>query len=329
VTAEMPNVREPRGADAALLLYADAARRLSDFTRGRVPTSRDHGPGDYLREARLVAREARRLEELAVLVERANRTSWATIGQIAGGITKQSAQNKWKDTWAELSILADGIHPDALRSRHVSTAQQLAEDLDAWYVRHVQAGEVDDDIERPVSGYLLDPGPAPDLSTYNTQPDDAYEWLLSDHPWARAERIRRVARGWDADLRNADAVHEWTDRIDGTDLDARYAHNPEIAENLRGLAGLMRPIADEQRVRTHLDSAISDEDRVYRLRQQWVTHRHVQGDDDYWYPARLRGPGAAAYPPPASGFRPAAATDEPTDVLPADGQESPKESRPK
>jgi hypothetical protein len=328
VTAEGPNLPEPRGADAAQLLYADDARRLSDLARGLVPTSRDHEPGDYLREALLVAREVKRLMAAAVLVERARGMSWERIGEIAGGITKQSAQKKWEDTAAALDVLVDGIHPDALRSRRVSTARQLAEDLDAWYVRHVQAGEDDDDVKRPVSGYLLDPGPAPDLSRYDTQPDDAYEWLLSDHPWARTERIRRVARGWEADLRNAGAVREWTDRIEGTDLDDRYRHNPAIADNLRELAGFMRPIADEQRVRTHLDSAISDEDRVYRLRQQWVTHRHAQGDGDYQYPARLRGPGAAAYPPPASGFRSAAATDERTDAVPAEEQEPPKERNP-
>jgi hypothetical protein len=322
-------VREPRGADAARLLYAADARRLSDVVRRSVPTSRGHEAGDYLHEALLVVREAERFATLAVLVERAQGTSWVKIGKIAGGITRQSAQKKWEDTAAALDVLASGIHPYALRSRHVSTARQLAEDLDAWYVRHVQGGEFDDDIERPVSGYLLDPGSAPDLSTYDTRLDDAYEWLLSDHPWARAERIRRAARGWDADLRNADAVREWTDRIEGADLDDRYPHNPEIAENLRGLAGLMHPIADEQRVRTHLDSAISDEERVYQLRQEWVTHRHAEGDHDYWYPAKLRGPGAAAYPPPASGFRPAAAADERTDAVPAEEQESPKGRNPK
>jgi hypothetical protein len=307
----MSELREPRGADAARLLYADAARRLSDFARQLVPTSRDHGAGDYVHEALLAAREAERLLALAVVVERAQGTTWETIGAAAEGITKQSAQKKWADAAASVSALADGLHPDALRSRHVSTARELAEDLDAWYARLLQAGDTadDEDAERPVSGYLLDPGPAPDLSAYDTQPDDAYEWLLSDHPWARTERVRRAESGWDAELRNASDVRDWTDRIDGLDLQQRYPHDPAIAENLRGLAKLMRPIADEQQLRAHLDTAVPDDVRVQQLRQKWVTHKHVQGEDDYRYPAHLIGPSAAAYPPPASGFQPGTSDD--------------------
>ncbi|MFI6031631.1 hypothetical protein [Amycolatopsis magusensis] len=300
----MAELRDPRGADAARLLYADTARRLSDFVRRLVPTSRDHGPGDYLHEALLVMREAERLLELAVITERAQGTTWDTIGETAGGITKQSAQRKWAETTEALTILTEGIHPDALRSRHVPTAQRLAEDLDDWYTRHLQPGDDADDVARPVSGYLLDPGPSPDLSAYDTGPDEAYEWLLSDHPWARTERIRRVETGWDAELRNAADVRTWTDHIQGTDLDQRYPHNPEIAQNLRGLADLMRPIADEQQLRAHLEAAAPDEIRVERLRERWVNHRRAQGDHDYRrYPAHLLGPGAAAYPPPESGWR--------------------------
>ncbi|WP_134046423.1 hypothetical protein [Amycolatopsis arida] len=298
----MAELREPRGAEAARLLYADAARRLSDFARNLVRTSRDHGPGDYLHEALLATREAERLLALAVVVERANGTTWETIGDTEG-ITKQSAQKKWADAAATVAALADGLDRDLLRNLHTSSAGQLAEDLDTWYVRHLQPGDTADDVERPVSGYLLDPGPAPDLSTYDTLPDDAYEWLLSDHPWARAERIRRADSGWDAELRNASDVRDWTDRIQGTDLHERYPHNPEIAENLRELAELMRPIADKQQLHAHLESAVPDDVRVHRLREKWVTHKHARGEDDYRYPARLLGPSAAAYPPPASGFR--------------------------
>ncbi|SFQ81992.1 hypothetical protein [Amycolatopsis rubida] len=173
--------------------------------------------------------------------------------------------------------------------------------LDAWFARHLQPGDTAYDVERPVSGYLLDPGPAPDLSTFDSSPDDAYEWLLSDHPWARAERVRRAESGWDAELRNAGAVRDWTDRIDGADLRERYPHDPEIAENLRGLAEIMRPLADTQQLNAHRDSAVPDAVRVHRLREQWATRQHIQGDQGYRYPARLLGPGAAAHPPPTSG----------------------------
>lgn len=133
----------------------------------------------------------------------------------------------------------------------------------------------------------FDPGPAPDLSGYDTAADDAYESLLSDHPWARAERIRRAEAGRDAELRNASTVRAWTDRIQATDLDKRYPHNPEIAENLSGLAELMRPIGDDQQVGAHLDAAVPDDVRVQRLRENWVTHKNVTGEHGYRYPAHL------------------------------------------
>ncbi|ANY10767.1 hypothetical protein AFB00_30670 (plasmid) [Pseudonocardia sp. HH130630-07] len=291
-------------------MYADAARRLSDFSRRLVPTSRDHDGGDYLREALLATREAERLLALAVVVERASGTTWETIGDTAEGITRQSAQKKWADTAVMVTALAEGIPTGALRSRGVSTAAGLAEDLDVWYVRHRRPGDIDDDAERPISGYLLDPGPAPDLSAYDTGPDEAYEWLLSDHPWARVERLRRAESGWDDELRNAATVRDWTDRMQSTDRRERYPHNPEIAENLRGLADLMRPIADDQQLRAHLDAAVPDDVRVQQLRARWVTHQHAQGQDDYRYPEHLLGLGAAAYPPPVSGSGRSSGTED-------------------
>ncbi|WP_410648043.1 hypothetical protein [Amycolatopsis sp. cmx-4-54] len=62
--------RRPVGAAAARLLYADDARRLSDFARRLVATERDHAPGDYVHEALLVLRYAERLAELGVVVKR-------------------------------------------------------------------------------------------------------------------------------------------------------------------------------------------------------------------------------------------------------------------
>jgi len=148
----------------------------------------------------------------------------------------------------------------------------------------------------------------PDLSQYSVLPSDAYEWFLSDHPWARAERIRRAEAYHAGQLENASQVRDWTDRIHGLDLQERYPNNPAIAENLRGLADLMRPIADGQQLRAHLDDE-PDDVAVVRLRQEWVRQQHVSGEDAYEYPAHLTGPTAAAYPPPSSGFdRPDAST---------------------
>jgi hypothetical protein len=88
----------------------------------------------------------------------------------------------------------------------------------------------------------------------------------------------------------------------GTPNCERYPHNPEIAKNVSGLADLMRPIADDQQLRAHIESAVPDDVRVARLREKWVTRKHVQGEGAYRFPSRLTGPGAAAYPPPTSGL---------------------------
>jgi len=160
-TVEHTMDEEPVGADAARLLYADDARRLSDLARNLVPAERDHAPGDYIYEALLLLRRAERLAELAVVVERTRGATWDEIGAAAGGITKQSAQRRWADAAETVDALADGIGADALRSRKAATSRKLAEDLDAWYLRHLEPGDVADDTDRPVSGYLnTRPAPA-------------------------------------------------------------------------------------------------------------------------------------------------------------------------
>lgn len=319
----MMSLREPRGADAARLLYADAARRLSDVARRLVPTNRDHTSGDYLREARVALRTAERLVMLAVVAERAHDTTWETIGEVADGITKQSAQKKWSAAATAADQLADGLDPDVLQALHAHSGAELAEDLDAWYAQPCDSNNPADAADRVVSGYLVDPGPAPDLSGYAPEPDDAYEWFLSDHPWARAERMRRAETESSAELGNANDVRTWTDGIDALDLPRRYPHNPVIAENLRGLADLMRPIADDQQVRALVGAAEPDDVRVARLRTEWITTKRIQGDRSYDYPARLTGPGAAAYPPPASGWPVASTLTAPSQVSDGDRTDEP------
>lgn len=301
----MTSLREPAGADAARLLYADAARRLSNVARRLVPTGRDHHEGDYLTEALLALREAERLVALAVVVERAQGTTWEKIGEADGGITKQSASKKWPETSATLDHLSDGFGADLLRTLSARSAAELAEALDAWYARHVEPGDNFGDAtteDRVVSGYLLDPGPAPDLTEYSVIPDDAYEWWLSDHPWARTARQQRMRDYHAEQQRSASTARDWTNKMDSADLDTRYPAIPGAAESMRRLSEIMRPIADEQQLRAQLESAEPDEVMVARYRRELVTRKRVAGDDDYEYPPHLIGPGAAAYPPPTSGF---------------------------
>jgi hypothetical protein len=298
----MVELREPAGADAARLLYADDARRLSDLARQLVPTSREHQPGDYLREALWVAKAAQQLVLMAAVVERARGATWEVLGEVEN-VSRQHAQRKWgSEVSGVVDALASGVGAGPLLSRKAATGADLARRLDQWYERHAEPGDDPgpEYADGAVSGYLIDPGPAPDLSDYDTLDDDAYEWLLSDHPWARAERIRRAEASYGHELRTAAAARDWVDKVEGAD---HGTTSPEFAENLGKLAALIGPMADKAQLRNQLAAAEPDDLRVIALRRRFETHQNVTGADDYHYPAHLLGPGAAAYPPPGRTVR--------------------------
>jgi hypothetical protein len=122
--------------------------------------------------------------------------------------------------------------------------------------------------------------------------DVFYEWLLSDHPDARAERDRRRAATYQADTDRAAAVRAWAGKINA---------QPDAPQTLQELAASMGPQADQSAARAEARYAEPDEAYVTRLRAQHETHRQVSGPPgswDYRYPAHLTGPSAAAYPPP-------------------------------
>ena len=123
--------------------------------------------------------------------------------------------------------------------------------------------------------------------------DDAfYEWLLSDHPDARAERDQRRAATHQAETGRAAAVRAWVDKISAQ---PRRTPDPAGPGRHHGPAGRPDPARAEARY------AEPDDAYVTRLRAQHETHLQVSGPPgswDYRYPAHLTGPGAAAYPPP-------------------------------
>jgi len=126
-----------------------------------------------------------------------------------------------------------------------------------------------------------------------------YEWLLSDHPDARAERDRRRAATYQAEAERAAAVRAWVAKINA---------QPDAPETMRDLATSMGPLAD--RAATHAEEAYAEPDDVYvaRVRTEHETYMQVSGPPgswDYRYPAHLTGPGAAAYPPPPEPGPPA------------------------
>jgi hypothetical protein len=119
-----------------------------------------------------------------------------------------------------------------------------------------------------------------------------YEWLLSDHPDARAERDRRRAATYQAETDRAAAVRAWADKIGA---------QPDAPQTLRDLAASLGPQADQAAARAGARYAEPDETYVTRLRTQHESHVRVSGPPSFWdyrYPPCLTGPSAAAYPPP-------------------------------
>jgi len=67
-----------------------------------------------------------------------------------------------------------------------------------------------------------------------------YEWLLSDHPDAKAERDRRHAATYQAQTGRAAAVQAWAGKIGA---------QPDAPQTLRDLAAAMGPQADQSAAR--------------------------------------------------------------------------------
>ena len=130
--------------------------------------------------------------------------------------------------------------------------------------------------------------------------DDAYEWYLSDHPWAVVERRRRRAAEWQFELDNARKVREWIEKTRTADAAGELADRPDgWRDNLVGLAEGMAPVVADNHTRASVESSVPDDVWVAEARRKLETSRHVSGADrDYVYPRHLLGPGAAAYPPP-------------------------------
>jgi hypothetical protein len=124
--------------------------------------------------------------------------------------------------------------------------------------------------------------------------DDAfYEWLLSDHPEAKAEREWRRSTHL-RELREAAAdVAGWADRVS--------ADPGQHTQTARDLAGNIGPMAHASALRAEIEEAEPDDAYVARQRGDFEAHMRNHWDHpapDYRYPAHLTGPSAASYPPP-------------------------------
>jgi hypothetical protein len=125
-------------------------------------------------------------------------------------------------------------------------------------------------------------------------PDDRfYEWLLSDHPAAVLERARRRLDHQLAETQDLARLQAWLAKID------RFARASQpLPNSVWRLANQTRTrlIPGAQQRLAALASE-SDQQRVRRWRQQLETSQRARSDD-YRYPARYLGPGAARQPTP-------------------------------
>ena len=120
--------------------------------------------------------------------------------------------------------------------------------------------------------------------------DDAFcEWLLSDHPEAKAERDWRRSTSLQQEHGTAADIAAWADRVS-----AEPGRHTQMA---RDLAATIGPMARASAIRAEVEDAEPDDAYVARKRAEFESH--IWWDHpDYRYPAHLTGPSAASYPPP-------------------------------
>jgi hypothetical protein len=156
-----------------------------------------------------------------------------------------------------------------------------------------------------------DSQPFPDLANYGTGMGEEYEWLISDHPWAKAERVRRAADYFAAELEEDDAtVVEESERAAAAEASAPHPPAaveafsgvpPELSDAVGGLAeppGAADLTVDHNQLPYEVADAEPDEQAVVRYRREYEEYRRANGEPGYEYPAHYVGAAAADHPPP-------------------------------
>lgn len=121
----------------------------------------------------------------------------------------------------------------------------------------------------------------------------AYEWSLSDHPDARAEREACRAEYIQHQRDSAARARAWAEKISAA---------PDAPQNLRDLAATSASLADQADARAQAVEADPDEVRVAKLRAVYEGYMRNSGPAEAWdyrYPQHLTGPEAASHPRPA------------------------------
>ncbi|GAA2265962.1 hypothetical protein GCM10010232_67790 [Streptomyces amakusaensis] len=111
--AETPARLSPR--DESRLALATSLRNLSDQVDEAVPVLPDPAPGQLLRTALDLLRQAEQIVGTAVIAERERGATWEQIGA-AAGITRQSAHERWHaDVRAWASTGRSALSPNSPR----------------------------------------------------------------------------------------------------------------------------------------------------------------------------------------------------------------------
>ncbi|WP_017972452.1 hypothetical protein [Actinopolyspora halophila] len=130
----------PRRALSRLGLSA-AARTAADRASSLVPTTADD-PSEMVELAHHLVEEARGVLTRAVVHARENGVSWTEIGDRHGEISKQSAQERYKDVLAEWEDALDrpwthsGRFLNCRLPEGLSDPSFTANTLDQWCTRH-------------------------------------------------------------------------------------------------------------------------------------------------------------------------------------------------
>jgi hypothetical protein len=142
---------------AAELALATAAREVADLARSLVAAgggTTAHG-GTVAGTARQLTALAGRVLTAAVVVERADGTTWEAIAEATGDGGPQAARSRWQptvDRWDTAVEQAAAPTPAEEDDRPAPAESALAE-LDAWVVRHREPHDPDTG-EHPVSAAL-------------------------------------------------------------------------------------------------------------------------------------------------------------------------------
>ncbi|MFJ1536368.1 hypothetical protein ACIOFV_50195 [Streptomyces mirabilis] len=154
----------------ARLVLSSELQELADRAIAEVPTANDSWsqPGERVSAVLELVQQAQEALTRAVIYERTRHTSWELIGEALGGITRQSAEQRyrealqeWKD--AQQEPYYEPVGPGGIRGSRLHPAAMeptaTGRRLDAWTHQHVTSRPTTYADEHPVTGHL------PSLST--------------------------------------------------------------------------------------------------------------------------------------------------------------------